>query len=260
MEDIDLTDVSWEPINEFYGVLNGNGHSISGWELTLIRDNTDTNKYGLFATLYGSVRDLRLENIKLTLDKYDDTAEAIYVGALCAEMRDARITNVTLNDVDIWALHYRNEKKEYVNTYVGGLVGFVWGGEITNSVVSNTGIHIKAGTATGYGDAEAYAGGIVGVLLHGKLTNTETRDNVFLEGVARGNSSTTALRVAIGGQVGFQHKGTKIVAIRPSGAPSLRADFDVEDDWVYHSSSFAETGVISGKTHGDIIVKQRGVD
>lgn len=103
--DIDLSDYeNWEPIQNFRGTLNGNGHTISGLNITA--SNLESEK-GLFATLGGTVENLKIDGT-ITAN-----GEVQYVGLLCGK-NTGTIKNVTVSGT-IMAQY---------STYVGGIAGW----------------------------------------------------------------------------------------------------------------------------------------
>ncbi len=104
-KDIDLSGYeNWEPIRNFSGTLHGNGHTISGLNITA--SNLESEK-GLFATLSGTVENLNVDGtIKAN-------GEVQYIGLLCGK-NTGTIKNVTTSGT---------VTAQY-STYVGGIAGW----------------------------------------------------------------------------------------------------------------------------------------
>ena len=108
---------SWMPLGfeddiEFKGVFDGNGHTISGLYINANCEEA-ANGYGLFCEVYGTVKDMTLENAYLEV-----SGMSCYVGAISANMwKDAIIENCSVNAV----------VKGYDGTY-GDIVGWAAGG------------------------------------------------------------------------------------------------------------------------------------
>lgn len=132
--DIDLSNVtSWTPIENFGGTLVGNGHTISGLNITV--NNLDKSK-GLFGVLTGTVQDLNLKG-SITC-----RGEASYIGLLCGENKGT-LTNVSVSG---------KISAPYCD-YVGGIAG--------NSTTSR----ITGCTSNVEIEARNYVGGIAGHII-----------------------------------------------------------------------------------------------
>ena len=116
VKDIELPDVSWEPIGKhvdadkntvgqiFAGTFNGNGHTISGLTIELTGNEV---AYGLFGQVSGTVKNLRLEDGKIT-----GTANSA-IGSVAGSL----VGGATVSDV------YSNVTVDVDANYVGGIVG-----------------------------------------------------------------------------------------------------------------------------------------
>ena len=70
INDIDLTGTQWNLVQNFYGVLNGDGHTISGFEFKLESNTTNTdNNFGFIRNLYGVVRNICFDDININIHK-----------------------------------------------------------------------------------------------------------------------------------------------------------------------------------------------
>lgn len=70
MNDIDMTDVEYEPLRSYSGEFRGNGHTISNIAVTRETSRTIATVGGLFDTLSSTayIHDVTFENIRLTVD------------------------------------------------------------------------------------------------------------------------------------------------------------------------------------------------
>lgn len=100
--DIDLSGVEWTPIGDFTGVLDGNGYAIKN--LTI---NASESNVGLFSTLSGTVKNLKLENVSVTASGIVEN-----VGGVCGVLNGS-LVNVQVSGTV--------EAKKGTN--VGGIVG-----------------------------------------------------------------------------------------------------------------------------------------
>ncbi|MBQ8802466.1 MAG: hypothetical protein IJZ53_02365 [Tyzzerella sp.] len=116
VKDIKLPNVSWEPIGKhvdadkntvgqiFAGTFNGNGHTISGLTMELTGNEV---AYGLFGQVSGTVKDLRLEDGKIT-GKANSA-----IGSVAGSL----VGGTTVSDI------YSNVTVDVDANYVGGIVG-----------------------------------------------------------------------------------------------------------------------------------------
>lgn len=143
VKDIDLENREWIPIVEFYGTFDGQGHTISGLNITRISDNV-----GLFSMAEGEIRNLVIEgNIQISSD-------VSYVGAAAAQFTAGSITNV-FSSVNISNIANTSVK------HVGGVAGDVSGEVSVKQCVYSGNIDLKNSTDC--------IGGVVGYA-HGKVT------------------------------------------------------------------------------------------
>ena len=137
--DIELTG-QWTPLKSFRGVLDGNGHKITGLYITEgLNDGYDAYKFGLFEDISGSgeVKNLGIEGtIHVTDEKLGEGAVGFSAGLLAGIISNdynnpegvARINNVWVKG-DIIVESTLNQKS------VGGLTG-IYNGGIGNNVYS----------------------------------------------------------------------------------------------------------------------------
>ena len=174
--DIDLTGQDWTPIQGYAGTFDGDGKTITG--LT-INQSTGSN-VGLFASIAegGTVKNLTLDNVDITAGSN--------VGAIAGENRGT-IENCSVSG-SVTGLSD--------NSFVGGIVGWHFGGTITDCHSSATvegqnyvgGIAGQSAAMLGYASIIAcystgsvtatknnttgysYAGGVVGDNAYGTIT------------------------------------------------------------------------------------------
>lgn len=150
--DIDLIGFEWTPIQNFKGILDGNGYNISN--LNIVRTYEDENMYlGLFGRVYYStITNLTLDNFNIiaTLNTFSGNSYSVYAGGLAGFADVSTFSNIALNgnvtvnnktngDVRIGGLvghmdNYNNinlvdldvtVESKTSNSFVGGLVGYV---------------------------------------------------------------------------------------------------------------------------------------
>lgn len=132
--DISLAGVDWVPIPDFAGVLDGNGHAVTG----LTVDADPDEPAGLFANIAKTavVRNLTLRNVSIT----GDAAAGALAGQSSGEISDVRVTSGTVTSTgdDVGGLVGVNRgtirgASAAVSVSgaarVGGLVGINWQGQ-----------------------------------------------------------------------------------------------------------------------------------
>lgn len=134
---------SFMPLDDGYayfdGIIDGNGHSISGYTAS------GTNTYlGLIKNNYAHIFDLTLKDFNI--DVNGDYHSGGYAGALCA-LNHGDIEDISVQNSTIIGLGYST---------VGGIVGFHENGTIDNCSVSTsatiTGTYVIGGIAGSTGD------------------------------------------------------------------------------------------------------------
>lgn len=179
MQDIDLLDVEWTPLNVRGCILNGNNFAIKN--LKIETDLQNIERVGLFGTYSGYIGDLTLENVNIVTQKAEGVTyptDTLYTaGGLVGYMSEGIIKNCkvtgTINaDIDNVGGFVGHSEKEKIIIFnncensanitsgrnnVGGLIGCVKGA-ININECTNKG-EIKANKTAG----SAYnAGGFIG--------------------------------------------------------------------------------------------------
>lgn len=129
--------VSWVPIDQFKGTLDGNGFIIHGLYIRVASGNFT----GLFGRLQGTVRNLGLENV--------DIEGSNYTGAIAGQLNQ---------DGKIFTSYASGRIKG--NIAVGGLVGLHTRGWIENAYAQ---VHVSGGN---------YVGGMLGTIDGGTVINS----------------------------------------------------------------------------------------
>lgn len=180
--DIDLADVSFEPIEWFGGTLDGQGHTISGF----VYDGTGgETQVGLFRSLSGEVRNLTLENFDLR----GDSAVGALAGNSQGWVSDCIAKDVRIESADS----------------AGGLFGTAHSGALVHSRASGT-----VTAAYGAGGLAGYTSGTV-IVSHSRANATVTSSQGSAGGllgsisagvVANSYADGTISGLAAGGVVG----------------------------------------------------------
>ena len=196
--DIDMGGRVFEPADKFYGILNGNGHTISG--LVIDVPGNYNASVGLFSAVAegGGIKNLGLVGCEIHGGNYN-----YGTGALAGELRSAFITNCySSSDVAggddtgglVGVAKYSDISYSYATgsvegvAGVGGLVGHIYTSDITNcyatgdvegegnsigglvgSVYGNSAVSYSY--ATGNVEGDEMAGGLVGSIESSDITN-----------------------------------------------------------------------------------------
>jgi hypothetical protein len=204
--DIELTS-AWTPIgnatNQFRGVFNGNGKSISGLRVSLWSARTE------YAGLFGYVGDggqiknlvVNVNSITITLRDFGISA---YVGGLVGFYASTMaIENVGVNIRDSIYANCGSYNSDPANSsYSGGLIGRSENAiTISNSYTTGR-VIAHAGSATTRSNASVYSGGLVGYASGTiSILNSYTTGNV---------SANYAFHNYSGGLIGFSSASSNI--------------------------------------------------
>lgn len=175
--DIDLAGINWTPIcnngtNDFYGIFDGNGKTISNLTVDTRNSSTSAASAGFIGWLgnTGVVRDLIIDNASIK--------GSHYVGAVVGHIEGGKVDNCTVKNSTISCTY---------NTIVGddgdkcgGIAGYMHNTGITNCTVSNTNI-----------DAVRDAGQILGCKAAGTLSGNKA-ENVTVSANDSANGTSSA--------------------------------------------------------------------
>lgn len=188
MQDIDLLDVEWTPLNVRGCILNGNNFAIKN--LKIETDLQNIERVGLFGTYSGYIGDLTLENVNIVTQKAEGVTyptDTLYTaGGLVGYMsegimKNCKVTGTINADIDNVGGFVGHSEKEKIIIFnncensanvttkgnnVGGLIGCVKGaininectnkGEIkANKIASSTNVY-NAGGFIGCVDPDGY--------------------------------------------------------------------------------------------------------
>ena len=141
MNNIDLKEYKWYPIEEFCGTFEGNGFTISNANIEVERNK----RMGIFALLNNAViRNVEFENIKIKSTINDTSIYTNSIGSVCGIMNGGTISNCTvLCDIVV------NSNPGGID--VGGFAGSITGiGALEKCYVSgNIDIYCVGGTQCG---------------------------------------------------------------------------------------------------------------
>lgn len=153
--DLDLSEYNWKPIGAntsskdermiFAGTFDGGNHIISNLKIEFRTDDTSSNpvyiRAGLFGTLSGTVKNVKLENFSIK-------SSVPYLGSIAGEVYSSGQIDNCLVKGTIESVSYQN--KAAVGRWIGGIAGSSEG--TIQNCISNCMIE----------GAKEYVGGIVG--------------------------------------------------------------------------------------------------
>ena len=168
MNDIDMTEdtkkggdwdngMGWTPIEEFSGVLDGNGHQIIGMNIYTDTDESaeETWNVGLIGLLNnGSIKNLGMKNVNIDV-------KARHVGALVGriEFKNSPKTSVIKNCYISGDIRNTNGYNTYYSS--GGIAGYIRANVYSDDTVIENCLNM-ANITVGTASADSYAGGILG--------------------------------------------------------------------------------------------------
>ena len=197
--DIDLSGFVWESF-AFSGTFEGNNNTISNLSIT-----SSSGNLGMFTSLTGTIRNLDFENVTVT----SNASSTCYVGALAATFTGT-LTNVTISSGTVSGY----------DGYIGGLVGYVGGGTITNCQ------NYASVSAETLSESSGSVGGLIGYLNGGTITECENNGSVtgvYSAGGIIGYSKTMSIDLLEnhGTITAEKNTGGIIGYVNPSGSFTL---------------------------------------
>lgn len=175
MNDIDLSNVTWYP-NEFLGVLDGEGHSILG--LSVEQNSEYSGLISILGDSYFSACSIKNLNIEIK----NSAQFAKYSGAIAGYMWfPAQIINCNISGTII---------SNTDESYIGGISGYTYGGEIQNCNVNMALLALKGETVC--------VGGIFG----GAFPWVNNHYTIIKDSNTKGTITYNSLQNKIGGICG----------------------------------------------------------
>lgn len=155
--------------NSFYGVLDGNGHSVS-YNLNITSSlNSGNVFYGLFYELGGIVRNLTIKNSSLVANYSNNEAKTpkLTIGLLASKLvNGGAIYRCSVENSNLEILGTRANNNPYPDVYMGALVGEVTNGTVQSCRNIDTTVKDKNSVST-----TNDVGGIVGILVNGTVSD-----------------------------------------------------------------------------------------
>jgi len=230
MNDIDLLGVSWNPI-EYYGILLGDGYTISNISISVLSQSSETKSIGLFSSFGGRVFNLGLRDVYISITSKGDvnagalvgsswsrvfsmsnisveniiiivkTNLRVYMGGIIGDSGGSTISNSYVKNFSFQFIQQEKYTTTLIfDTFIGGLAGSIYCGNLINSYVAN-------GIITVQKEDRAFVGGLVGygefssvinsIVLNTDINLTTESDRSSVEGIIGYESRTTVLNIYI---------------------------------------------------------------
>ena len=128
--DIDMSGVDWTPINKFYGLINGDGHTIKNLNILIDEDNYTNNEgYGFINSLYCyyfgcGLQNIKFDGITVKITRSDNSSlnsVGGVVGVVGGYSDQVHFENVEVKNVDISILNNPSSTDSIV--HMGGICG-----------------------------------------------------------------------------------------------------------------------------------------
>lgn len=204
----DITLGGMEPIPNFSGILDGRGHTLSGWTY----QQKTVGNIGIFGENSGTICNLNLTDCEITTDVSPKINGQLNAGILCGK------NTGTIENVKIWDCHYHTDvggidEGAHTITYAGFVCGENWGNILKCSVLNS---NLYAYTGTEWWSSWTLVGSIVGNVKAGTVQDVLASGNT-IEGAAEAYANVGwfgechghgELNVAVGGIAGWAHDGT----------------------------------------------------
>ncbi len=161
--DLDLGGRLWTPLGTeeaaFCGVLDGCGHAVSNFRIS-----ADGGDVGFFGVLEGTVYDLTLQDMTMTVDAQKDVRVGAVAGVSYGELGGVRVEGGTMT------VTCRDDAVVYCGAFAGENQG------ICRNVRSSQSVTVSVGKA------EAWVGGFFGKCTAGLVQHTEPMGEITVTG------------------------------------------------------------------------------
>ncbi len=238
MEDIELDETkdgfvngSWQPIGgesgSFGGKFYGNGHIIK--KLKINTDNSTLTKFGLFSQVNGTVENMGLEDVDITIDASHD--KETWIGSLASYsgMHGSAVVEgiYTTGKMNITAIPPNK------NIRVGGIIGI---NTTDRFGLSYNNINIKTTGGSYY--SRIYVGGLVG--------DSQISSDIYMPMYNTGNITVDANDGSVfAGGIAGSHSGVNEVGVYNTG--NITVNSNSISEWLLVGGLFGElNGTVQG--------------
>ncbi|WP_292484290.1 GLUG motif-containing protein, partial [Methanohalobium sp.] len=256
-------ELGWQPITEFTGTLDGNGH-----KLTNLQINRNASNQGLFAKI-GEGATIK----NLTIDKINMKTGS-KTGALAGETTGAEITNIKIKNAqyNIYIGEYSGETISRAYIYygqesIGGLIGSSNNTEIIDCAATNITMMNNTEFPSNKLVFSRRLGGLVGLANSGTITGADINDLV-IKGTETSNHAISFTGGLIGEIANEKNEEMMVSECEGTnidltiGAPNL---YDPTPGRIDQSRSGGLIGVINAPStdlemNGDITIEKSSVN
>ena len=211
--DIDLEGEAWEPIANFYGTLDGEGHKICNFSMA----TTEVDRFGFVKTNGGTIKNVTFSDFSFSVNT---SGQGAVVGVIAGENSSRGIIENchVVDGIMACTSYIVAERNVYDGIYVGGLVGENRGDLNGNHVEISLNIKLDSHNANNYTYEHytlynnAYIGGLVGVMYdNAHMANSSAIFTVEATVVSSNShySDTAWSHMYMGGAIG--HNGNNSV-------------------------------------------------
>ncbi|MBO5111367.1 MAG: InlB B-repeat-containing protein [Clostridia bacterium] len=190
--DIDLEGEAWEPIANFYGTLDGEGHKICNFSMA---KESGSGRFGFFASNSGTIKNLELSDFVASIT-YSDVANNNSFGMIAGHNYGV-IEDCEIKDAQMSCIAKYSGYNQTLTTYFGGVAGFNQG--------TIEGCYVAL-TAQGKGDSNNtssfYGGATTFFMLAGLVSRNE---GDVLDSSVQLIAETTLSATTVGSTVGQTH-------------------------------------------------------
>ena len=186
---IDLEGAEWTPISKFSGILDGKGFSISNFKITKINTNPDNNKYSFIQENTGTIKNLILNEVSISLIEDRAKSSQPYYVALMVSINEGVLEGCYTSGV------IEMDANDDTSPHAGGFVAY------NKNIIKNSYTNIDI-TVRDTEDDFHYVnvGGFVGF-------NIATISNCYSTGTINVRANTGSYNDGIGGFVGRNGNG-----------------------------------------------------
>ncbi len=145
--DIDLSGINWDPIEEFRGYLDGRGYVIRNLTIAEITNNDEHRRFGLFEFHDGYITNLGIEGLNINIMALHEGSYDYFVGGIAGYSRGIITNSYVIGKIEV---------NNVLSLIVGGLVGYSSRSVIEESyskgeIVAHTRNQVSAGGIVGNG-------------------------------------------------------------------------------------------------------------
>lgn len=187
-KDIDLEKYDWSPINNFKGILDGNGYTIKNLSVNRVGNLNDSAVHtGFIQVNEGTIKNLIFDNVNLQVNyQYDSSKERRLRGGIVA-LNNGKISNLQVinSNFDLAIIEEKSASGHDINPVLdlGGIAG--WNcGEIEYCTLSRSTLRGYLNAKSNYCETYSVIGGIAGTNKNNISNSISANLNILSEAYA----------------------------------------------------------------------------